>query len=278
MNTTTQNVIVLLGKQRYRLCTNWISAKESVGVSSVAVLTDGRLAVLLRGQPAKLRLFDTDAQQVDEWELPQIRCAHKLTALPGGGVLVCDVDGHQLYAFDSKGQALWRLGDPSTPNWQAPFNHPTHATFTHDGRLYVTDGYGNSCVHEFDADLNWVNTFKGASEVPLFTVPHSIVHEGTDLYVADRENSRVVVLNEAGEIQRLIGPVYKPMSVALHPSGNLLVSDQTASLSLFTLAGELLGRCRTTAVYGHSISCNQAGHIFMAEMMPDRVSCLVPIF
>ena len=97
MNTSYQeDVIVLLDNQRYRLCTNWINAKDSVGVSSVAVLTDGRLAVLLRGQPAKLRLFDTDARQVDEWELLG-RCritavyGHSISCAPDGQIFVAEM-------------------------------------------------------------------------------------------------------------------------------------------------------------------------------------------
>lgn len=274
------SLTVLLGTQRYYVHQHWVDPTYSVGVTSVVVLTDERVAVLLRGQPAKVRIFSAQAELVDEWELTGVRCAHKLTALPNGGVLVCDVDGHQLYAFNAKGQQQWRLGTPNQPQWQAPFNHPTHAVCTFDGRLFVTDGYGNSCVHEFDSKLEWVRTIgsagKACDDEPTFSVPHSVVHDGTYLYVADRENSRVVVINEQGLVQRLITSVYKPMSLALHPAGTLLVSDQTASLSLFSLSGELLGRCRIMAVYGHSISCNQSGHIFIAEMAPDRITCLVP--
>lgn len=274
-------MIVLLDQQRYTAHPHWVDAAYSAGVTSVAVLSDGRVVILLRGQPAKIRVFNTQAELVDEWTLTGLLTVHKLTALPDGGVLVCDVDGHQLHALDAQGKLQWQLGKPDNPQWQAPFNHPTHAVSTPDGRLFITDGYGNSCIHEFNAEREWVRTFGSAGQSitdgATFSVPHSIVHDGTHLYVADRENSRVVVLDEQGTVQRLITPVYKPMSVALHPTGNLLVSDQTASLSMFTPQGDLLGRCRITSVYGHSISCNQDGHIFIAEMLPDRITCLIPL-
>ncbi|MCQ9618069.1 peptidylglycine monooxygenase [Paenalcaligenes niemegkensis] len=287
--TSNSEITVLLGTQRYRLLKHWLGAEHTRGISSVAVLSDGSVAVLSRTQPA-LKLFDSMARPLAEWSIPGLRCAHQLSALPGGGVLVCDVDGHQLIAVDSSGEVLWQLGRPDQPGWQQPFNHPTHGLVLANGNLLVSDGYGNSCVHYFDAQRRLIRSVGTAGDQPhsrtevlqrgvpvQFSVPHHITADGKQVFVADRENSRVVVLDHEGTLLRVIRPMYKPMALAITPEGNLLVSDQTASLSLFTPDGELLGRCRVTAVYGHGLSCDAEGRIFIAEMVPDGLTCLEPI-
>lgn len=71
--------------------------------------------------------------------------------------------------------------------------------------------------------------------------------------------------------------MHKPMAVAVQTDGAVLVSDQTASLSLFDSdSGTLVGRCRVQGVYGHGLSAGLDGRIYIAEMLPDCLTCLQP--
>lgn len=94
--------------------------------------------------------------------------------------------------------------------------------------------------------------------------------------MADRENNRVQRFDAEGRFLDQIEDLYKPMALALRPDGVLLVTDQTPRLSAYDPQGNLMGRCRTFATFAHGVDVAKNGSIFLAEMMPDRVTCLRP--
>lgn len=274
---TDSGIYVALGAQRYRVERTWTQA-DVRSLSSVAVLADGRIAVLLR-RPAAVAVLSPDGQLAAIWPLQDTQCPHHISARPGGGALVTDLDGHQVVALDSDGREQWRVGDPAQPRWQEPFNHPTHALEWPDGSLWVSDGYGNTVVHRFDAGRRWLGALGAPGVGPLqFSTPHMLAREASGtVLVADRENHRIQRLDGEGRYLGELRPMYKPMAVAVLPQGDILVSDQTASLSRFSAQdGSLVGRCRVQGVYGHGLATGPDGCIYLAEMLPDCLTRLVP--
>ncbi len=267
---------VSLGAQRYRVDRDWAQA-DVRSLSSVAVLSDGRIAVLLRA-PLIVIVLDPDGRLAAQWALEQICCPHHISARPGGGALVADLDGHQIVALDEQGREQWRLGDPSRPRWQEPFNHPTHALEWPDGSMWVSDGYGNTVVHRFDAQRRWLGAVGSPGNGPgQFSTPHMLARSGDEtILVADRENHRIQVLDRQGRYQSELRPLHKPMALAVLPDGDVLVSDQTASLARFS-QGRLVGRCRVQGVYGHGLAVDAHGCIYVAEMLPDCLTRLRPV-
>ena len=92
---------VTLGSQRYKVERAWTQADIS-SITSVAVLVDGRIAALLR-RPACVLVLGPDGQVSARWSLEEILCPHHISARPQGGVLVTDLDGHQVLALDAQG-------------------------------------------------------------------------------------------------------------------------------------------------------------------------------
>lgn len=270
--------LVTLGAQRYLVQRQWVDDTVDLrGITSVAALETGYVAVLFRSAP-QVRLFDADGAIAAQWSIPDMVCPHHITAMAGGGALIADLDGHRVVCFDPHGQVSWVLGD-GQPHWMAPFNHPTHAAQDQYGNLYVTDGYGNFCLHRFDAQRNLIQIHgqPGAQE-GQFSTPHAIVISDHDeVFVADRENNRVQVFDLKGQFVRQMTAMHKPMALALTAQGQLLVSDQTAALSLFDVGGTLLGRCRIFGVYGHGVAADSDGAIYISEMLPDCLTRLMPI-
>lgn len=267
---------VSLGAQCYRVEPDWAQA-DVRSLSSVAVLSDERVAVLLRA-PRLVILLQADGRVVARWPLEQVQCPHHISARPGGGALVADLDGHQVVALDEQGREQWRLGDPQQPRWQKPFNHPTHALECPDGSLWVSDGYGNTVVHRFDAHRRWLGAIGAPGDGPgQFSTPHMLARSSDDaILVADRENHRVQVLDREGRYLSELRPVHKPMALAVLPDGDVLVSDQTASLARFS-KGLLAGRCRVQGVYGHGLATDAHGSIYVAQMLPDCLTRLHPV-
>lgn len=173
------------------------------------------------------------------------------------------------------------IGDPSTPRWGEPFNHPTCAADDADGGFYVTDGYGNSSLHRFDADRRLRYSVGTPGPKPgQFSTPHDVlVTHGGRVLVVDRENNRVQCFDSEGRVvgQMGVDTLYKPMAIAETPDGEILVTDQTPRLHLFSAEGELLGRCRTLSAMAHGVAAAPDGSIYLAEMAPDMLTRLVPV-
>ena len=79
--------------------------------------------------------------------------------------------------------------------------------------MFVTDGYGNARVHKFAADgthlLSWGEPGPGPGQ---FSLPHGVwIDRHGRVLVCDRENDRVQVFDQEGQLLRvwptkLIGP------------------------------------------------------------------------
>ncbi|MFA5522343.1 MAG: 6-bladed beta-propeller [Castellaniella sp.] len=272
-------VIVTLGSQRYEVQRAWPGTPHDfTAICDVTVMADGRVVAMRRRAP-QLIVLAPSGELLDQWTVPGLVCPHYLNPGPGGGLLIADFDGHQIIALDKHGELRWTLGNPREPHWMAPFNHPTSASMDGAGRLYATDGYGNSCLHIFDAQRTLVRTVGTQGPGPgQFTTPHAVIvlRDGR-LLVADRENYRLQFFDAEGRVLGEIGDVYKPMALAELPDATILVTDQTPRLSRFAPDGRLLGRCRTLSTVAHGMAAGADGTIYLAEMTPDMLTRLVSL-
>ncbi|MBY6144769.1 hypothetical protein KUW09_11990 [Mameliella alba] len=266
---------VALGHQRYRVA--HIMDPALTGITDVAVRGD-RILALRRNAP-ELVLLDLDGRLTGETAgLGDFVCGHGLRLLNDGHLAATDMDGHKIAFLDNGLQITGQLHCDELPRLGRPFNHPCDCTQGPDGRLYVADGYGNSCVHIFGPDRTYIRSFGNPGDgAGAFSTPHSLLFDtGGRLCVADRENNRVQRFDAEGTYIDEIGGLHKPMALALGEQGNLLVTDQTPRLSAYDADGILVGRCRTFSTYGHGIAVAPDGTIVIADMDPDRVTLLVP--
>jgi hypothetical protein len=279
--TTSPRQFVSLGAQRYRVERPWGKlppALSYAGIADVTVMSSGRVAVLLRSDPAVL-VFEPDGSLMDRWSMPDVVAGHYIRACASGRLFLSDFDGHRIFILTESGRLERILGERDRPRFGAPFNHPADAVEAPDGEIFVADGYGNSCVHRFAADGTWLATWgRPGREALEFSTPHAIaVDRAGRLLIGDRENNRMQILERDGRWLGEIGGVYKPMAVEPTPDGGVLVTDQTPRLSLFSAEGELIGRCRTFGTVGHGLGLAPDGSIFVAEMSPDMLTRLLPV-
>jgi peptidylglycine monooxygenase len=146
------------------------------------------------------------------------------------------------------------------------------------GAIYVADGYGASHVHRFSAEGRLLSTWGSPGSGPgKFTTPHAVcVIAGERVAVADRENNCVQVFSAAGEFIEAWHDFYKPMDIFQDFLGRILVTDQVPRLSATSQQGALVGRCRPVLNGAHGVSGDGAGHIYLAEGNPSRISRMVP--
>jgi DNA-binding beta-propeller fold protein YncE len=182
------------------------SATVGRPVSSVAVDPRGYVYVIQRGVPKPIVVADPTGKVVAAWGEGLFKIPHTIRVDPDGNVWTVDAESSMIYKFTSQGRKLLEIsvgGQPTVapprrnvPGTSAPlvgqFWGTTDVAFS-NGHIYVSDGYANNRILEYDAIgrrlREWGVKGRGPGE---FDLPHAIaVASNGDLYVADRENGRI---------------------------------------------------------------------------------------
>lgn len=147
--------------------------------------------------------------------------------------------------FDLSGQLIRELPVPPHPNYAEHRYSPTAVVVDEvllggDGRIWVADGYGQSLVHEFDADGTYQQTLDGDLDCP-----HALLidrrRDEAELYVVDRENGRLQVYGLDGEFRRTVGAGLLRRPAAIATSGSqLFVAELEARLAILDADDQLL--------------------------------------
>ena len=114
------------------------------------------------------------------------------------------------------------IGIPSKPApfmSGEPFHRCTHTALSPKGEIYVSDGYGNACVHKYTPDGKLIKTWGESGTDPgQFNIVHNIATDVDGwVYVADRENHRVQVFDGNGKYETQWNNLHRPC--ALHCCG-----------------------------------------------------------
>jgi DNA-binding beta-propeller fold protein YncE len=269
---------VILGDRRYAIHRKW-ARPEGQGfgfLSDLMVDGSGNVHVAQRGANQPVLVFDRDGRQIGAWGEGILAEPHYINSSADGGILVADRDAHQVLRFDPDGKLVQALGKRHWPSLDAPFNHPTAAVQAPDGEIYVADGYGNSNVHRFAADGSLIRTWGGRGSGPgSFTTPHAVaIDRRGRVLVADRENNRVQVFNRDGDFVAEWGDFYHPMQIWIDDRDLVFVTDQIPRISLLTLDGKLVGRCRGAINGAHGLSGDAEGNLYLSELPPQEVTKL----
>lgn len=214
-------------------------------VSGVAVDAEGRVLVLNRGdnhwmpqgnfrrqkikQPAVLVVDPDTGKVVATWGANTFIMPHQIVVAPDGNVWVVDVGLHQAIEFDGGGKKLRSIGGP-----KVRFNMPTDLAFLSDGSFVVSDGYMNSRVVRFTPDGKLAAAWGTKGSRPLqFNVPHSVAVDDRDrIYVADRENDRIQVLDADGRLVAEWTNVDRPITVRYADDSLFVLSNLDADRAI----------------------------------------------
>lgn len=246
------------------------------GLSNVAVDSRDQLYVLQRSDPPVV-VLDSGGDYVGSWGTGTLRDGHGIYLTRQDEVFLVDRDGHEVLKFDVHGRLLMRLGSRDRPRRQAPFNHPTDVAVAPSGEIFVSDGYGNACVHRFSADGelqgSWGRPGKGPGE---FSTPHGIWADDLGrVLVADRENDRIQLFTSDGQYMEEWGDFSRPMDIYVDREGLVYITDQALRLTVLSSTGSLLGRCRSVAL-AHGVWGDHRGNLYLAEVPADSLTRLTP--
>lgn len=148
--------------------------------------------------------------------------------------------GHQVFKFSPDGKVLMTLGEKGVPGAdERHFNGPTGVVVATNGDIWITDGHGttqrvgpykdnmygsrggNNRLVRFDKTGTFLKSWGGGigseGSLPLqFDDPHGIDIDAQDnLYIADRGNNRVQVIDKDGRFVTRFTAFGKPSAIAI---------------------------------------------------------------
>ena len=184
-------------------------------VADVGVDSKDRVYVFNRSQRPVI-VFDREGNFLDSWGEGLFVFPHAVTMGPDDTIYCTDTRDHTVRKCSLEGKVLMTLGVPGHPApYQSgqPFNRCTHVALDPDtADIYVSDGYGNSCVHKYSPDGKFLFSWGEPGTDPgQFNIPHNICTDKNGyVYVADRENSRIQVFDRTGRFETQWVNMHRP--------------------------------------------------------------------
>jgi len=183
--------------------------------TGVATNSKSHVFAFTRSGETRLFEFDQNGTFVKEFGVGSygFAFAHAVRVDKDDNVWAVDEGTNVIQKFSPDGKLLMVLGkrpDPleqvttmpgggqySGTNRPYSFHRPTDIAWDPQGNIFISDGYGDSRVVKYDKNGRFVKSVGTRGNGPLqFSTPHAIAVDGKGLvYVADRGNSRMVVLD-----------------------------------------------------------------------------------
>jgi len=273
--------IVGSGSYTYELVENWAKLPEGWtfgGVSAVATDSQDRVYAFQRKDPPVV-IFDKNGGYLGSWGSSAFADPHGINIV-NDVIYVTDRNDHVALKFTLDGRPLMVIGERGKasdtgatkdielpPRSAGPFNKPTEMMVAPSGDLYVSDGYRNSRVHRFSSQGALIDSWgkPGKTEPGEFHLPHSLwVDRGGQIYVCDRENSRIQVFTGAGKYLSQWKDIHKPTDIVFDKQEIVYVSEQRPSISVLEKNGNVLARFDSPS--GHGLWVDSGGDIYLASV------------
>lgn len=170
-------------------------------MSGVAVDSQDNVWILSRTDPP-VQIYRPDGTFLRSWGEGLLNTPHQLKLDSQGNVWLADSGNHVVLQCTPQGRVIRTLGTRGEPGCdERHFNRPADMVITPQGDVFVADGYGNARVVHFDRNGKFVKSWGKLGTGPGdFSLPHAIAVESRGrLYVADRNNVRIQVINQDGK-------------------------------------------------------------------------------
>jgi DNA-binding beta-propeller fold protein YncE len=203
----TRLVVYLVGNTAvsYEVDPGWPQRPDSVAawgaVSGVAVDKHDNVWMFNRG-PDPMQVYTADGKFVRTWGRGTIGSAHHIKIDDDGNIWISDIGHHLVQKYSPAGEALLTIGTADQPGEdETHLNKPTDMALASNGDIYVSDGYGNNRVVQFDKQGKFIRSWgKLGTGQGEFNLPHAIAIDKQDrVYVADRSNVRIQVFDRTGK-------------------------------------------------------------------------------
>lgn len=250
------------------------------GISAVSTDRRGNIYIIHRpanGDP--IVVLDPQGNFIRSWGKGMFKIPHEIRVDPAGNVWTLDANTSKVYKFTPDGKKLLEISVGDVPDKTQEFCGATDIAFAKSGHLFVTDGYCNARVIEYDATgkkvREWGKHGTGPGE---FNTVHSIVAgpQG-NLYIADRENGRLQWFDQSGTFLgewkyggQFYTVAFSPSGefyAAVHPKGASQDSDFNV-VKIDLASGDIVGKFE---VRSHELSVAPDGTLLPATRSSQLV-------
>jgi streptogramin lyase len=246
-------------------------------VSGVTSSPEGEVYAFQRGRSADpILVYDRDGRFLRSWGRGELPVPHAIRRGPDGDLWVTDTDLHQVIRYRPDGTRVFALGRAGVAGTDdTTFNMPTDTAFAADGRVYVSDGYGNARVVVFDQDGRHLGGWGRPGTSPgEFDTAHSVA-VGPDgrVYVSDRGNARIQIFDGEGRFLGVWTHLGYTQGITWAPNGELWVVSQTHSAAgrVFRVDPDTGAIQAWLDSPGHMLEVTAWGDILCASLMGNVI-------
>jgi NHL repeat len=251
---------------------------QSMGtVSSVAAGPDGVIYVLQRGDKADpVIAINREGRVLRSWGRGMFTVPHGIRVDADGDIWTVDAGSSLILKFSPEGRKLSEIavGEIAVgKNCAFPtLCGTTDIAFGPGGRLFISDGYGNARILEYNAAGKRVKVWGMPGNGPgQFQIPHGIATDGKIVYVADRGNARIQRFDLDGRYLGEWTHLGRPFALKWVSEGgggalwvSLMTLEPTGAspwmIKVDPATGKPLGQIAFTGP--HSIDVNAAGELY----------------
>lgn len=244
----------VLGSERhtYEVAEDWgrLPAGVQYGYThGVCEDSQGRIYIHNQSKDSMI-VFDADGKFVKSWGEEYAPGAHGLQLSREGNeefLYLAPTSQHFICKTTLDGEVVWKREYPKESGvYESAEQYvPTNIAIAPNADFYVADGYGQSYIHQYDKDANYVRTWGGkGSEPGKMNCPHGIWidtrGEEPKIVVADRANVRLQYFSLDG---RHLGFVTEELRHPCHfdqREGDLLVPDLHGRVTIFDKDNKLV--------------------------------------
>jgi hypothetical protein len=284
---------------------------------AVGVATNSKGHVFVFTRSGETRLFELDQNGTFVRELGAgsygFSFAHAVRVDKDDNVWAVDEGTNVITKFSADGKILMVLGKRPDPLEQLAlmpgggqysgasrpysFHRETDVAWDPQGNIFVSDGYGDSRVVKYDKNGRFIRAVGTRGNGPLqFSTPHAIAVDAKGMvYVADRGNSRIQVLDNDLNSKTIYDNVGAPWAVCISqgphqylyssnsfPTGNdWRQAPMTGEVYKMELDGTVLGRFgkagKALKEFSsiHQMDCRNPDELYVAEITAWRVQKIV---
>jgi hypothetical protein len=270
----------------YRVLPDFFHGPVRTGeASGIALDSKGHIFLFQRAAPM-LTEYDEAGNYVRTVGEGLFTHPHGLRIDRDDNLWTTDDGSHLVLKLSPAGRVLLVLGRKdlaAESDWT--FNAPTDVAFGRNGEVYVSDGYGNSRIVEFDRDGNFLRSWGRYGTAPgEFNLPHSVAvdREGR-VYVGDRENQRIQVFDGEGRFLKEWTGIGYPYGLYITPDQHVWMIDggydRIVELDpegrIVGALGEP-GRAPGQFAWGHFLVVGPDRRIYAAEVLNWRFQVFAP--
>jgi DNA-binding beta-propeller fold protein YncE len=257
--------------------------------SGVAVDSTDHVWVFHRGSHPVIRL-DKNGKFVSAWSDVPVTASHGIRADGENNIWLVDVKGNAVMKFSPFGRLLMVItnagrvaGDNES---RYAFHWPTGVAFAANGDFYVSDGYENSRVVQYNAQGEYIRHWgrKGTGDGEFNLVHDVAVDKQGRVYVADRTNGRIQVFDANGKFLAKWTDIGNPWGLVYAEKENAIYmcDGQQNRVVKFNLDGQVLGamgefgKAPGKFDFAHNIAIDSEGSLYVVEIKNWRVQKFVP--